>query len=90
MDMTEAVFADQKYGKAALQKLAPTDPNFRLYLAGWLGEKPPFEVMEVRGAVFRHATRGPNKGKLSIRIPGTTRTVHLTAAEIASVGVAAS
>lgn len=32
MDMTEDVFADQSYGKAALQKLAPTDPNFRLCL----------------------------------------------------------
>jgi hypothetical protein len=89
MDMTQDVFADQNYGKAALQKMAPTDPNFRLYLAGWLGEKPPFEVMEVRGAVFRHATRGPNKGKLAIRVPGTTRTVHVTAAEIASIDATA-
>jgi len=89
MDMTEDVFADQSYGKAALQKMAPTDPNFRLYLAGWLGKKPPFEVMEVKGAVFRHATRGPNKGKLSIMVPSTTRTVHVTATEIASIDTAA-
>jgi hypothetical protein len=30
MDMTEDVFADQSYGKATWQKMAPTDPNFRL------------------------------------------------------------
>lgn len=85
MDMTEDVFADQSYGKAALQKMAPTDPNFRLYLAGWLGQKPLCDVMEVKGAVFRQATRGPNKGKLSIMVPGTTRVVHVTATENATI-----
>jgi hypothetical protein len=89
MDMTEDIFADQSYGKIALQKIASTDPNFRLYLAGWLGDKPPFEVMEVRGAVFRHATRGPNKGKLSVKVPGTTRTVHVTAGEMAGMDASA-
>lgn len=82
MDMTVDVFADQSYGKIALQKLAPTDPNFRLYLAGWIENKPPFEVMEVKGAVFREAKRGPNKGKLSIMVPGTGRKVYVTSAEM--------
>lgn len=45
--------------------------------------------MEVRGAVFRHATRGPNKGKLSIRVPGTTRTVQVIATEMASIDATA-
>lgn len=82
MDMTKDIFADQSYGKVALQKVAPTEPNFRLYKAGWLGKVNSREVMEVTGAVFRQATRGPNKGKLSIMVPGTTRTVHVTAAEM--------
>ena len=82
MDMTEDIFADQSYGKIALQKIAPTDPNFRLYKAGYLGKGNVRKVMEVTGAVFRHATRGPNKGKLSIMVPHTARTTHVTAAEM--------
>jgi hypothetical protein len=82
MDMTEDIFADQSYGKLALQKIAPTDPNFRLYKAGWLGKANVREVMEVTGAVFREANRGPNKGKLSIMVPNTTRTAHVTSDEM--------
>ena len=82
MDMTEDIFADQSYGKAALKKIVPADSNFRLYKAGWLGKVNVREVMEVTGAVFRYATRGPNMGKLSIIVPGTTRTVHVTSAEM--------
>ena len=82
MDMTEDIFADQSYGAIALQKIAPTDVNFRLYRAGWLGKGDAREVMAVTGAVFRHATRGPNKGKLSIMVPHTSRTAHVTSAEM--------
>lgn len=82
MDMTEDIFADQSYGALALQKLAPADSNFRLYKAGWLGKGDVREVIAVTGAVFRHATRGPNKRKLSIMVPHTSRTVHMTSDEM--------
>lgn len=83
MDMGEDIFAEQSYGKVALQKLAPVPENFRLYSAGWLGEKPKdWTVMEVTAAEFRVAKSGPNKGKLSIMVPGTKRTVHVTASEM--------
>jgi hypothetical protein len=65
-----------------LQEIAPNDPNFRLYKAGWLGKVHVREVMEVTSAAFRYALRGPEEGKLSIMVPGTTRTVHVTASEM--------
>lgn len=84
------MFAEQGFGQLALQKLAPVPENFRLYAAGWLGQRPEdFTVMEVTGAQFRAALRGPNKGKLSILIPGTKRTVYVTRAEIEAHHVAA-
>lgn len=83
MDMEHDVFAEQSYGKVALQKMNPVPENFRLYAAGWLGEKPEeFTVMEVTGAEFRTAKSGPNKGKLSIMVPGTKRTVYVTKDEM--------
>ena len=83
MDMEHDVFAEQPYGKLALQKMGAVPENFRLYYAGWLGKKPEdFTVMEVTGAQFRVAKRGPNKGKLSIKIPGTQRKVRVTRAEM--------
>lgn len=83
MDMEHDVFADQTYGKLALQKMAPVPQNFRLFSAGWLGKKPEeFTVMEVCGAEFRVAKRGPNKGKLSIMVPGTKRTTYVTKDEM--------
>jgi hypothetical protein len=83
MDMTIDVFAEYSYGKAALKKIAPTDENFRLYFAGWLGDGLEREVMKVTGAVFRQCTRGQNKGLLSIKVPDTARTVYVTAKEMA-------
>ena len=83
MDMEKDVFAEQPYGKAALQKLAPVQENFRLYFAGWLGDDTrDMSVMEVRGAEFRAAKSGRNKGKLSIMVPGTKRTVYVTKSEM--------
>lgn len=84
MDMTHDIFADLPFGKLALQKMKPTDPDFRLYKAGWLGKGYPLrrEVMEVTGAVFRRPLRGPNRGQLSIMVPGTSRTVFVTALEM--------
>lgn len=86
MDMERDFFAEQPFGKAALKKMAPVPENFRLYAAGWLGEKPEdFNVMEVTGAEFRTAKRGPNKGKLAIPVPGTKRTVYVTRDEMTAV-----
>ena len=83
MDMEQDVFADQPYGKVALQKLAPVPENFRLYSACWLGKEPKdFTVMEVTGAEFRVAKTGPNKGKLSVLVAGTKRTTYVTSAEM--------
>lgn len=83
-DLDEDIFAQQPYGKAALQKLGPVAENFRLYSAGWLGEKPKdWDTMEIKGAEFRAAKSGPNKGKLVIEIPGTRRTVYVSRSEMA-------
>lgn len=82
-DMTVDVFAPTPYGKVALRKLAPIPENFRLYSAGWMEDHPDdFSVMKVSGAAFRAAKTGPNKGKLSILIRGTDRTVYVTKEEI--------
>lgn len=81
MDMQEKVFEQQPYGKAALNKLKPESENFRLYSCSWEGDEP-HRVMKIRGAEFRPAKRGPYKGKLSIMVKDTTRTVYVTQAEI--------
>ncbi len=71
------------YGRAALSKLAPVAENFRIYEAGWLGDKPSeWTVMEVKGMEFRAAKTGPNKGKLTVPVPGTKRTVYVTEDEM--------
>ncbi|WP_341744676.1 hypothetical protein [Azonexus hydrophilus] len=82
-DMTRDLFAEQPYGKIALAKMGAVPENFRLYQAGWLGNKPEeWTVMKVIGAEFRAAKSGPNKGKLTIPVEGTTRTAFVTAEEI--------
>lgn len=78
-DMTEDVFADTAYGKAALAKIKPTDPNFRLYCAGVADN---CGTMRVTGGVFRVATRGALKGVLSILVKGTEETVYVTKSDI--------
>lgn len=83
MDMRKDVMATESYGKAALQKLAPTPENFRLYEAGWLGNKPSeWTVMKVTGAEFREAKTGPNKGKLSVMVKDSKRTAYVTSEEM--------
>jgi hypothetical protein len=82
MDMTTDLFAEQTYGKIALQKMAPVDPNFRLYEAGWMGEGNERDIMEVKGALFRPALRGQNKGKLSVIVRETSRKVYVTSQEM--------
>lgn len=71
------------YGKAALSKLAPVAENFRVFEAGWLGDKPSeWTVMEVKGMEFRAAKTGPRKGELVVPVPGTKRTVYVTRDEM--------
>lgn len=83
MDMEVDVFGATTYGKVALQKFAPVSATFRIYRAGWLGDRnQKWEVMEVAGADFHVAQDGREKGKLAIKIKGSERTTHVTRAEM--------
>lgn len=78
-------FAEETYGKIALEKIGNKDPNFRLYEVGWLetGSRPEtWDVMECKGALFRVSTRGARKGQLCIMVPGSKRTAYVTRAEM--------
>ena len=81
-DMTEKIFELHPYGKAALKKMGIVPENFRLYFAGWIGKYPDFHGMEVKGAEFRPALAGRNKGKLCIKIKDSDRTAYVSKAEI--------
>lgn len=82
-DMSVDTFADTTYGQAALAKLGAVPDNFRLYFARFHGRDPlDRSIIEVRGAVFRVAKAGPNKGKLSIMVKGTMRQVFVLRSEI--------
>lgn len=84
-DMDKDVFADEPYGKVALKKLAPVPANFRLFSAGWLGEKrEDWDTMKVTGAEFRAAKSGENKGKLAVVVKGTQRSAYVTRSEMAA------
>lgn len=84
-DMSKDVFAACSYGKVALEKLAPVPENFRLFSAGWLGEKPEnWKTMKVTGAEFREAKSGPSKGQLAIMVKGTQRSTYVTKEEMAA------
>jgi hypothetical protein len=79
MDMTTDIFAEQSYGKAALKKMGDVPATFRLFMAGWLGNS---DTMEVKGAEFRKALSGKNKGMLTVLVKGTGRTAYVTVAEM--------
>jgi hypothetical protein len=82
-DMTKDIFATCSYGQVALRKLGAVSNGFRLFSAGWLEAKPDdWQTMKVTGAEFRVAKAGPNKGKLSIKVPGTERSVYVTREEM--------
>ena len=82
----EDLFAGTTFGQLALAKLAPTGLGFRLYQAGWLGKGTERDCMEVKGAEFRAAVRGPREGQLCILVKGTQRTAYVTAAEMEAFG----
>lgn len=84
-DMIEKTFEVTGFGQAALQKLGHLPDDFRLYEAGWVEEKPEdFDTMKVTGAEFRVAKTGKNKGKMTVLVPGTKRTVCVTRDEISA------
>ena len=82
--MSHDVFGNEWYAKIALQKMGVSSENFRIYEVGWCETGGPIETwdtLEVIGAEFREARRGPNKGKLSILVPGTKRTAYIHVSE---------
>jgi len=81
--MDEKLFEQYPYGQAALKKIGEVPDNFRLFDAGWLEDKPEdFDTMKIVGAEFRAAKTGPNKGKLTVMVPGSKRTVYVNKSEI--------
>lgn len=81
-NMEVDMFAENSFGKAALKKMGELPENFRLYEAGYVEDHPKdFRVMKVKGCEFRRAKTGKNKGKLSIKIPGTERSACVTPEE---------
>lgn len=81
--MSDDIMGHTNYGRAALKKLGPVAENFRIYAAGWLGEKPQdWFAMKVTGAEFKVAKKGKNVGKLTVQIPGTVRHVVVTKEEM--------
>lgn len=87
MTMESDIFAQHSFGKAALKKLDPVPENFRLFSAAWIGgAHKKRTVMQVRGAEFRAAKSGPNKGRLCLRVPGTPRSVRVTVEEMRACG----
>lgn len=83
-DMSEKLFEQHAYGIAAIKKMGNISENFRLYECGWLGGPNPekWHSMQCTGAEFRAAKSGPNKGKLSIMVPGSKRTIYVSREEI--------
>lgn len=84
MDQRIDVFAEYSFGQIALKKIGSPDPNFRLFLAGWMGKPNDHKVMKIMGAIFREPSRGPNKGQLSIMVPKTQKTAYVTSEEMAA------
>jgi len=84
-DMENDSFADCPHGKAALRKLGDVPESFRLFYARWLGnDLRNADTMEIRGAEFRRAKSGKNKGKMTVMVPGTERTVFINKSDIAA------
>ena len=80
-DMTVDEIGRTPFGKVAMRKLnedGATAKNFRLFYMENLGNG----VMLLKGAIFRRAKSGKNKGKLSVRVPRTTVTTYVCASEV--------
>ena len=70
--MAKDMFAREAFGKVALKQMGDVGDDFMLLRAKWFDENK--DVMEVSGAEL-----SPNKGTM---IPGTEKTVYITASEI--------
>ncbi|MBR8460759.1 hypothetical protein KDW07_26830 [Burkholderia dolosa] len=84
MDMRDGIFEKEWYAAIAREKIKPNSPNFRIFCVGWLetgGPPETWDTLEVIGAEFREAKSGHHKGKLTIRVPGTTRTAYVHKSE---------
>lgn len=77
-DMTEKIFESFGFGQAALKALGQVPENFRLYDAAWSNDR---SSMTVTGAEFARDDR--QGGQLCILQPSTTRTVIISAEDIA-------
>ena len=83
MSMDTKIYENYVFGKLALEQMGPVSENFRLYEAGMSPQSPAeWTDMVVTGAEFSRATTGGNKGKLTILIPGTERTVRVSRKDI--------
>lgn len=80
MDRDERIMDNTSYGRAALKAFGDVPQGFYIFRAGWVGVYPNYHGMEVTGAEFREAIKGPRKGKLCIKIPGTERTTYVSRA----------
>lgn len=80
--LSDDIMGKTAFGQIALSKMENTSENFRIFAAKWLGDPRKATVMKVDGAEFRRAEKGKNKGKLTIKVPGTAQTVYVTAEEI--------
>lgn len=77
------IFAQECYGKIALERMQPCPPNFRLYSAGWLGKGNERQCMEIKGAEFRASkAKGKGNGKLCVKIPNSDKTAYVTIQEM--------
>lgn len=76
----ENIYEQFAFGKAALKKFGPVPGNFMLYAAG-LHPQPPVESqgMKVTGAEF---VADPTGEEELAMVPGSSRTVFVTRAEI--------
>jgi hypothetical protein len=78
-----SAFMQFPFGPLALKKLAPVSEDFRIFSVGWMkDDTEECNVMQVKGGQFRVAKAGPNKGKLSILVKGTTRIAYVSREEM--------
>lgn len=84
-DMSEDIIGAMSFGRAAMRKVGNVPENFRFYEAGWIDDKKSkSRIMEVKGAEFRVAKSGPNKGELCVKVEDSERKVFVTEEEIKS------
>lgn len=78
------LFADLSSARCAYAKMGKRPEGFRFYEMGLMGVPPLFsDTIKFKGAVFREARKGPNKGSRTIRVNFTEREVYVTRTEIA-------